>query len=133
MIFELEVKFEQNLMTLKFKMSMSPGSMNFEVYMPKNRRFGPFFWGRWKLITSDFHQILHGRTATCSLGAHQISAFQVHAFWRYYPTNFRKWWFWSIFLCLRWNMNHLETSDCRQILQEGNVTCPLVTHRNSAF
>ena len=74
------VKFKQNLMTLKFKMSTLPGSLNFEVYMPKNRHFWPFFWGRSKLKHSNFNQILHGRSSTCSLGAHQISAFQVHAF-----------------------------------------------------
>ena len=38
-----EFCMEQDFMPLKFKMSTSPGSMNFEVYMPKNRRFGPFF------------------------------------------------------------------------------------------
>ena len=71
-------------------MSTLPGSLNFEVYMPKNRHFGPFFWGRRKLKNSDFHQILHGRSATCSLGVHQISGFSVHAFWRYYPKLFLK-------------------------------------------
>ena len=80
MIFGMEVKFKQNLMTLKFKMSTLPGSLNFEVYMPKNSHFGPFFWGRRKLKNSDFDQILHGRSATCSLGVHQISGFSVHAF-----------------------------------------------------
>ena len=31
-----------------------------------------FFWGRWKLDTSDCHQILHGGTVTCPLGGQQI-------------------------------------------------------------
>ena len=42
MNFGMEVKFKPNVMPLKFQMT-SPGSMNFEVYMPKNRHFGPFF------------------------------------------------------------------------------------------
>ena len=42
MFVEMEVKFKKNLMTLKFKMSTSPGSMNFEVYMPKIGVLGLF-------------------------------------------------------------------------------------------
>ena len=43
MISGMEVKFKQKLMPLKFQMSTAPGSMNFDVYMPKIGVLGRFF------------------------------------------------------------------------------------------